>query len=592
MTRSAVLISALGLAAVAAAAAGPRVALDYGAFTGVTDSSGLLIWKGIPFAQPPVGPLRFKPPQNITASLGEVNANAYGPACPQASKTGAPFDGSEDCLQLNVWAPPNAKNLPVMIWIYGGSFTSGSTSVMLYEGANIAGNQMNTSTALIVVSINYRLGALGWLASDALAAEGSTNVGLLDQRAAMAWVQKYISNFGGDPTRVTVWGESAGAISISTHIFASPTPLFSQAIMESGSTFYVTETVKDMNPVFDNLAIATGCQTTDALACLRNTSLAKLMAADFDAQSHLNVQYAPIIDGTFIKTRPSVLLASPGYAPPKIPMIVGTNTNEGTAFTKARNNSALLPYISSFPGINTSYILDTLYPTDGTDAGAFNSSSLFAGDYVFNCPVRTMADAMSKLPSAVFKYRYNHVPEFNIFQAPASYGVYHAAELVFVFNDTMFMMADEKPLAAALAQFWANFAVSGDPNVGRPASAPSPKWPAYVADAKLTSGGGQRMRFDGGANGGLVVEVENDKQLQCAYWDAYVKTANLPPIAIANSPANTTTAAPSPSATGPSPVVVTTILPKTSSALARTSTTGMISMMMPFMTVFISAFLI
>ncbi|KAJ3189589.1 hypothetical protein HK101_008887 [Irineochytrium annulatum] len=100
-------------------------------------------------------------------------------------------------------------------------------------------------------------------------------------------------------------------------------------------------------------------------------------------------------------------------------------------------------------------------------------------------------------------------------------------------------MADEKPLAAALAQFWANFAVNGDPNVGRLASAPSPKRPAYVADAKLTSGGGQRMRFDGGANGGLVVEVENDKHLQCAYWDAYVKTANLPPIAIANSPANT-----------------------------------------------------
>ncbi len=215
------------------------VHLDSGPITGARQAN---IWsyKGIPYAAPPVGNLRWKPPQPVAAWTSPRACTSYGPACPQPTggellPSLAVGATSEDCLYLNVWSPAHnpSQKLPVMVWIHGGSFVTGAGSLSVYDGANLAGK------GVVVVTINYRLGPLGFLALPALSKESpqgvSGNYGLLDQIAALRWVQKNIAGFGGDPARVTVFGESAGAISV-LDLMVSPLAkgLFQRAIAESG----------------------------------------------------------------------------------------------------------------------------------------------------------------------------------------------------------------------------------------------------------------------------------------------------------------------------------------------------------------------
>ncbi|KAJ3167212.1 hypothetical protein HK101_011814 [Irineochytrium annulatum] len=543
------LATAIGVAVVETAPAdipipapATRVALDYGAFTGYVDD-GVNVWKGIPFAQAPIGPLRFKAPQNITANVGEVDATSFGPACPQFDKLGL-LVGKEDCLQLNIWAPQASsglKNLPVitkanvvgyiivMVWIYGGGFVRGSTDTIIYDGATNVRSAMGTNASVVIVSISYRVGALGWLASDSLIAEGSTNVGLLDQRAAMAWVKKYIVHFNGDPDKVTIWGESAGAISVASHILGSPAPLFSKGILESGSPFYLTTKAEELNPVFEAIARATGCGgQADKLACLRGVPIADLMKADGETQALLHVNYAPYVDGAFLKDRPIKLIHTPGYELHQVPVLLGTNTDEGTIFTPVRNESALAIWLSNeFPNANLS-LISTLYPTDGTDATAFNVSASIFQDAIFQCGVRLLADTLSLSGDKVYRYHFNHVPAVNLIGAPPMAGVYHAAELAFVFDKSSLLAPDEKPLAKAMSGAWVNFAVFGDPNGGTDVG--GVVWPAYVGDKTLVGGGGGKMiRFDSGSPGGIVTEVDNLRSAQCAYWNSYLMTGDFPP---------------------------------------------------------------
>jgi len=244
LVRPVFVLCAFALSLIAAARAGEPLHVDGGTIADMPpDANGVRNFKGIPFAAPPVGDLRWREPQPVKPWQGERSADQFGPRCMQTSRLGAidPLNPrmSEDCLYLNVWTPANAPNdkLSVMVWIHGGSFNVGAGSEPWYDGANLAKN------GVIVVTLNYRVDVFGFLAHPDLTTESehhaSGNYGLQDQLAALGWVKRNITTFGGDPDRVTVFGESAGSLSVSV-LMASPLGrgLFARAIGESGAMLY------------------------------------------------------------------------------------------------------------------------------------------------------------------------------------------------------------------------------------------------------------------------------------------------------------------------------------------------------------------
>jgi acetylcholinesterase len=288
--------------------AGPTVQLSYATVVG-SSALGVDSFKGIPYAQPPVENLRLKPPQPITGNLGTVEATGLPRACPQfyqqvneASLTSAvvgelldsPFvqmatDAGEDCLTVNVQKPSSAtagSNLPVLFWIFGGGFELGSTQ--MYDGANLVLTSIAEGKPIVFVAVNYRVGGFGFLGGSKLKAEGSTNLGLLDQRAGLQWVADNISKFGGDPTKVTIWGESAGSISVldqmalynGNNVYKGKS-LFRAAIMDSGSVVPADPVdCPKAEVVFDTVVQNAGCSSAaDTLTCLRSVDYTTFLNA-------------------------------------------------------------------------------------------------------------------------------------------------------------------------------------------------------------------------------------------------------------------------------------------------------------------------
>jgi acetylcholinesterase len=286
---------------------GPIVQTQYATVVG-TSEGGVDSFKGIPFAQPPVGPLRLKPPQPIVANLGIVDATGVPRACPQfltATNTSSlpsdtlaklletpaiqgATDSGEDCLTLNVQRPSSAtagSNLPILFWIFGGGFEFGSTQS--YDATQLILNSVVQGKEIIYVAVNYRLGGFGFLPGEQIKADGSANLGLLDQRLGLQWVAGNIYNFGGDPTKVTIWGESAGSISVFDQMALydgdneyNGKPLFRATIMDSGSIVPAdpVDCAKSQN-VYDTVVQNAGCGgATDTLDCLRSV----------DYQTYLN----------------------------------------------------------------------------------------------------------------------------------------------------------------------------------------------------------------------------------------------------------------------------------------------------------------
>ncbi|KAJ3193903.1 hypothetical protein HK101_003883 [Irineochytrium annulatum] len=517
------------LAVVASLAA--SVAAASGQFTGFVDGMKVQNWLGIPYAAPPVKDLRFKPPA-APVNVGAFNATAFGHSCYQDASQ-ALVDTSEDCLTLNIYSPAGTKagsNLPVMVWVHGGSFVAGGGALLIYNGSYLVSSAASTRSAVVLVTINYRLGLFGWLASTQLAAEGSLNVGLLDQRAAFDWVRANIAKFGGDPTKVTAVGESAGAISILNHIFAanvSSTLPFDRAITESGGPFGTKRQPSYADPYFNWVAKNVSCDSSsDVLSCLRDVDGKALFKADMAARKAFGGgPYGIIIDGTYIKSRPYDQLSTGAYL--HIPVLLGGNTNEGTMFTPVNSSKELGPYFAGFVGgmPDAASQLAALYPTDGSDDGAFNASAALLGDSIFDCQERLFADSSS---APVYKYRFNRRPSFSILPTPERNGVYHAAELSFVFQFTPFLGTPaEQNLAAAMGRYWTTFAATGNPNPAADATVTLvdgstgtlPTWPLYTRNATLPNGGGARMRFDGLSGVGSLLEIDNEKIQQCAFHE-------------------------------------------------------------------------
>jgi carboxylesterase type B len=313
-----------------AIAQGPLVATVNGTYRGAQlaswDQEAFL---GIPFAQPPVKDLRWRWPQSLNESFSEVrDATQQGYSCMQFRGN---FNMSEDCLNLNVIRPTGSftEPLPVLVWIFGGGLYTGSVADPQYNLSGIVKVSQDMGKPIIAVAMNYRLNMYGFLQTPQLLAEGSSNAGLLDQRMALRWVQENIGAFGGDPERVTVWGESAGAQSIAYQLFSydgRDDGLYRAAILESGGpTGAQVQNLAYYTSPVENLTRTVGCwNATDQLACLRELSQEELFAAQ------PSQVWNPLIDGDFLTAYPSQLIPSGNSV--KVPLLTGANTDEGSNF--------------------------------------------------------------------------------------------------------------------------------------------------------------------------------------------------------------------------------------------------------------------
>lgn len=435
---------ALALALTPAALGEPaRTSVPGGALVG-EKTDGVIAFKGIPFAAPPVGDLRWKPPQPVAPWTGDRMANAYGPSCPQNARLGAEAKVSEDCLYLNVFAPENARNLPVMVWIHGGSNLNGSGSI--YNGAAFA------KSGVVTVTINYRMGALGFFAHPLLTKaagkdEPLANYGLMDQTAALQWVQKNISAFGGDPAKVTVFGESAGAINIYALLgLKSSRGLFSQAILESNITWGESPSLADMEKDGAALAVRAGAAESASLSDLRAIPATKLVEAANGARF-------PIVDGRFMTE--TSLSAMAGKRTVDVPLIVGSNSYEASLVRQLQGQAA----------------------TDWTNSQA-------------GAPARYIA-ARSADGKPSWLYFFSYVATER--RTPDSMGAAHAAEIPYVFGGQMrpadappaaagsalaappAPSEEDKAMAALMHSCWVAFA-----KTGAPTCASGPAWPAYT----------------------------------------------------------------------------------------------------------------
>ncbi len=457
-----------------------RVTAPTGPLVGSTDN-GLAVWEGIPYAQPPVGTLRWRSPQPLPAWTQERPALQPGTACPQylmvPGQTQGIVRGAEDCLFLNVYAPANAKNLPVMVWIHGGSFTSGAGSD--YNPRALAREQN-----VVVVTLNYRLGALGFLALPGLEEKGSVgNYGLLDQQLAMKWVRQNIAAFGGDAANVTAFGESAGGMSICQQLLMpGARGLFDKAIIQSGPCLDAQLTAPRNVAVAksSSAAEALGCAPTDA-ACLRALPLEKVVQAKPKGLP-ATVTFPPLYGDPTLPVSPTAVFRqgqNPGAVAP-VPLLIGSNQNEGTIFaafaSKPGRDASLVEYLGTnyvFGGISAvfkglKYYPPRKYPTRALAAATQATDSLFA------CPTSDIARGRTtQVPVYAYEFRDPGVPHNQYLQpsvAVPTFGAYHSAEVAGIMGasaalgDYSRFSAAQLALSQTMRTYWANFARTGNPN--------------------------------------------------------------------------------------------------------------------------------
>jgi para-nitrobenzyl esterase len=457
-------------------ASAAAIPTESGLVEGVQEN-GIDVFKGLPFAAPPIGLLRWRTPQAPSAWSGTRLADRFAPICMQTGsypEDAPPELMSEDCLYLNLWVPPHAAGdkLPVMVWIYGGGLENGSASTPLYAGDRLA------RKGVIVVTANYRLGVLGFLAHPELSRESpqhvSGNYGLLDQLAALRWVQRNIAVFGGDSARVTVFGQSSGSISIS-ELVVSPlaSGLFQRAIGQSGGLFEPVALASDFKLVDaersgEAFAASTSAGTLQALRALPATELIK---ARFDPHA--------IIDG-FVLPRAPYEAYQEGRQN-DVDLLIGSNANEGRLFladqtiTAANLNAQLSKTFSSL-------VVSLAGP--GSAANDTEARALFVafeGEMRFGWDMwawtRRQAEAGRR---PVFLYRYTQESPYRAGDKYFGWGASHGMEMPYMFDhldqQTLPWTPQDRQLAWAMSTYWTNFAKSGDPN-----GPGLPSWPRFAA---------------------------------------------------------------------------------------------------------------
>ncbi|MFP5206202.1 MAG: carboxylesterase family protein [Acidobacteriota bacterium] len=464
----------------ATAKAGATAKVEQGTLQG-TAESGLTVYKGIPFAAPPVGELRWRAPQPPANWQGVRQASQFAPECMQGG-AGAMPDGkapamSEDCLYLNVWTPAKSARarIPVLVWIYGGGFNAGATSIPTYSGEVLA------RKGVVLVSVAYRVGILGFLAHPELSAEspdhGSGNYGLLDMIAALQWIKRNIAAFGGDPSKVTIFGESAGGIAVS-QLCASPLAkgLFEGAISESGGSFGESRPAGGPGENMRTLAEAERAGVRFAtnagaasIAELRKVPAEKLIAATRGLAW-------PIVDGAVIPADQYTLYDRKNFN--DVPVLIGYNSDEGATFSHFRTPREYIESTRQRYGPFAERLLQAYPAGDGNQVP--KTARDLARDTTFGWHTWIWARLQSRLGSTkVFYYYFDQHPDYPAGSPRAGIGAPHGREVPYVFghlND----LRNETPTAAdhvisdAMVAYWTNFAKYGDPN-GKGA----PQWPAF-----------------------------------------------------------------------------------------------------------------
>jgi para-nitrobenzyl esterase len=506
----------------------PPIALtESGVVIGST-TDGVNQFLGIPYAAPPVGSLRWRPPKHYGLFPGFIlQATQFGSECTQAG------GGSENCLFLNVFTPHvksqdgwhdrDRRGLPVMFWIHGGGLINGSSTP--YNPGLLV------SKEVIVVTINYRLGFLGFFAQSAIDAEGhlSGNYGLMDQQFALQWVRRNIANFGGDPDRVTIFGESAGGQSVYAHL-ASPlaSGLFRGAIAESGSyaefqdyffnvvTLAQAETTGSQSvPSGAAIADSVGC-TSQTASCLRAVPAATMVAKE-------PFPLYPFVDGRLLTQTIGAAFASGEFN--HVPVIAGTNHDEYRLFVALDFDLVGNPILTSAEYTTaTTALFGTLappvlalypfaaYPVGGEALGASGT------DGVFSCPARNVDQALSKLVPT-FAYEFNDEnapPAQSLFGGLLTFplGAYHSSELQYlfpgidVFGLPTTLSSQQMELSDAMVSYWTQFAKKGDPN-----SSTEPLWSPYSASTD---------EFQSLIPPAPVVESNFDSSHKCStFWDTF-----------------------------------------------------------------------
>ncbi len=453
----------------------------------VSSDSSIAVFKGIPYAAPPVGDLRWRAPRRPAAWQGVRKTDQFSASCVQNIVTErkpwtfefmAHGEISEDCLYLNIWTPANsaAEKRPVLLWMYGGGNVEGSASVPVYDGENLA------KKGLVVVTINYRLGVFGFFTHPALTKESDTsgNYGILDQVAALQWVRDNIAAFGGDPARVTIAGQSAGASDAHT-LVASPSAkgLFAGAIEESGSNIAAAlRTLAEQEKDGVRFAEAKGAHS---LADLRAISWKDLMTPVTVAGSDAPLRFGPVVDGHLLPALPNEIFAQGKQN--DVPELTGLNKDDlgGGVPHPDTSVEAFKKSASQRYGDMSGAFLK-LYPAGSSNDQAGLSQNASARDQMRTSMYLWALNRAKTAKTKVFTYYWDHTlpgPDAD------KYGAFHTSEVPYVFNslaksDRPFTDADHK-IAEMMSSYWANFATTGDPN-----GKGLPHWPSVSEKPGMT----------------------------------------------------------------------------------------------------------
>ncbi len=449
------------------------------------DDDSVRVFLGVPYAEPPVGDLRFRPPQPAIPGRLPIDALFEPPSCMQAPYREGGFyaqplgELSEDCLYLNLWtAADEGDRLPVMVWIHGGALTRGSGSLPLYDGTALA------RKGVVVVTVNYRLGAFGYLAHPALSAESdqgvSGNYGVLDQIFALQWVRDNIATFGGDPDRVTIFGESAGAWSVNV-LQASPLArgLFHRAIGQSGGFFDglpVLRSSEDGSAESAGEAFARrlGIEDSDAASRLRELDAEAILA---EASKQGAFATRPNVDGWVLPKQVAEIYRAGEQA--DVPVLVGSNRDEATSLMGGMlpSNKSGVEFLVKSQFANVADEFFDAYPVPD-DAAARRAFIDAFSDRVFAWHMKTWATLSETVSSPAWLYFFTHAPPH---PEKEFYGAYHAAEIAYAFDNLDKLdyeyAEEDRELAEAMSGYWVAFASTGDPNP--PGSPDLPAWPSY-----------------------------------------------------------------------------------------------------------------
>jgi para-nitrobenzyl esterase len=461
-----------------------QVRTGAGLVAGTKSADGkVVIFKGIPFAAPPVGDLRWKEPQPVAPWKGVRKATEFGSRCMQARifedmvfRDAGP---SEDCLYLNVWAPKTKTDakLPVMVWIYGGGFQAGATSEPRQDGEHLA------HKGVVIVSMNYRLGICGFFSHPGLTAESahhaSGNYGLMDQAAALKWVHENIAAFGGDPNNVTIFGESAGSFAVSA-LMASPLSkgLIHAAIGESGAFFGKTSRAKPLAESERRDAVFAESLGMKSLGQLRGLSAEKLLEAARSGND--NNRFGPNIDGYFMPLRPSEIYAKGEQA--HVPLMSGWNRDEGSYKrffgTEQVNKENYVAKSRQLFGEAAPEALK-LFPGGSDEEVKRSAAFLDTADFIALGTWKWMEMQVQTSEVPVYRYEFDQVPPPSEGHGAEAGLAYHSAEIEYVFGTLdwkkIAWRSEDYKLSEQMGAYWTNFAKTGNPN-----GAGLGAWPIYI----------------------------------------------------------------------------------------------------------------